>query len=200
MERNRSFSILGPMADNYLHFVVTVNTCMISESVKNYFRMTVKSPWVSKSIRLFSVLNGNIDFYMRQFLNESAQNRSCVVLDVKACFWMCTEGFYLRSNFEFLPRSLPGVAPLDGLAQPQSLSLSRVPAGQVPLSGSFCRQRRSLRSACILIETTFLFLSQGCQKSLWLVCGTSSLPIWRGASCKIHMALLRGPQRGGEGC
>lgn len=40
------------------------------------------------------------------------------------------------------------------------------------------------------------FWARICQKSLWLVCGTSSsrrgLPIWCGASCKIHMALLRG--------
>lgn len=86
MEQNRSFSIFGQMADNYLHFVITVNMCMISKSVKNYFRMTVKSLRVSKSIRLFSVLNGNIGFYIRQFLNESAQSRSCVVLNLKAHF------------------------------------------------------------------------------------------------------------------
>lgn len=40
------------------------------------------------------------------------------------------------------------------------------------------------------------FWARICQKSLWLVCSTSSsrrgLPIWYGASCKIHMALLKG--------
>lgn len=40
------------------------------------------------------------------------------------------------------------------------------------------------------------FWARICQKSLWLVCSTSSsrrgLPIWYVASCKIHMALLKG--------
>lgn len=69
-----------------------------------------------------------------------------------------------------------------------------------PLSNSFCCQPHSLFSACILIETTFMFWARICQKSPWLACGTSSsrrsLPIWCAASRKIHMALLKGVPAG----